>query len=115
MTLTVNKKKILSLPVFSALIFILLVASSIVIVRVADTGTDSKKESNFPTVEMPRATTQTTTYAITQVENNQYTLSPFSGDPPKTIELRNITPVELLEKIQVSEIRPLILLKSVPS
>ena len=104
MTLTVNKKKILSLPVFSALIFILLVASSIVIVRVADTGTDSKKESNFPTFEMPRATTQTSIYAITQVENNQYTLSPFSGDPPKTIELRNITPVELLEKIQVSEI-----------
>ena len=82
MTLTINIKKILSLPVFAALIFILLVASSIVIVRVADTGTDSSKENDFPIFEVPTATTRTTIYAITQVENNQYTLSPLSGDPP---------------------------------
>ena len=104
MTLTINIKKILSLPVFAALIFILLVASSIVIVRVADTGTDSSKENNYPIFEVPTTTTRTTIYAITQVENNQYTLSPLSGDPPKTTELRNIIPVELLEKMNITEI-----------
>tara|TARA_B100000029_G_scaffold515342_1_gene621860 strand:- start:6261 stop:6995 length:735 start_codon:yes stop_codon:yes gene_type:complete len=104
MTLKVNIKKILSLPVFAALLFMLIVAASIVIVSVAATGTDNTKENNFPEFKVPTATNQTTIYAITQVENNQYTLSPFSGDPPKDIELQNIIPVELLEKVQVTEI-----------
>ncbi len=105
MTLTVNTKKFLSLPLLSVLLFILLVASSAVIVSIADTGTGSSKEDNFPPFEVPTTTNQTTIYAITQVENNQYTLSPFSGDAPKKIELQAIIPVEILEEMQATEIK----------
>ena len=105
MALTVNTKKFLSLPFFSVLLFILLVAFSAVIVSIADTGTDSSKEDNFPPFEVPTTNAQTAIYAITQVENDQYTLSPFSGDAPKNIKLETIIPVEIFEKMQATEIK----------
>ena len=67
--------------------------------------TNNEKDQNPPLFEFPTTHDQITIYAITQVEDGLFTLAALSSGETKIIKLQDSIPVELIQRVQPSEIK----------